>query len=249
VTGTGASGAETTNNSALTSLPAPPAPPHVAAQSQHEQQNEERNEENIPTPAGNAESTGSALLQTANNPARTYSGTSELAYGTYEEAPPLEEEVYAAMDPSATSTIDITEEEPRATNGSPLLYGLLSIIILIGIGVGVVVVSLHRHEPLPFSKGVPVPRDAPLPAPVLALNEGLPALPVPSGTEAEGIEGTGRVEESTTVPAYTHHPSLLEARTYVQNLRERGYSEGEIREHFTTHGWTDEHAAIAMRRE
>jgi hypothetical protein len=135
-------------------------------------------------------------------------------------------------------------EEPAAATqeNNLLLYSLLGVIGVLTILVGALVVGVMRKHELPATTAALLREEAPY----MQHDDNLAPLSVEPKQEAP--HGPPLNDLRPTQQPFVHRPSIDEARTFIQMLRDRGYSDAQIRDHFNSHGWNDEQVAVAMRR-
>ena len=142
-----------------------------------------------------------------------------------------------------TSQNTLTTEEPAQMPGNTLLlYSLLCTIAVLVLVVGSLVIGITKKHELPSSTLALLREEAPY----IKRDDSLEFSEL-SNQEASQIAVQTESQNSSSQRMFVHYPSINEARAYIQKLRDRGYSDSQIRDHFTQHGWNDQNIAIAIR--
>ncbi len=135
-----------------------------------------------------------------------------------------------------------TEEPTQMPGNTLLLYSLLCTIAVLVLVVGSLVIGITKKHELPSSTLALLREEAPY----IKQDDSLEFSEL-SNQEASQIAVQTESQNSSSQRMFVHYPSINEARAYIQKLRDRGYSDSQIRDHFTQHGWNDQNIAIAIR--
>ena len=135
-----------------------------------------------------------------------------------------------------------TEEPAQMPGNTLLLYSLLCTIAVLVLIVGSLVIGITKKHELPATTAALLREEAPY-----FEHDTSVELSEIRDQEILPTKVQTAPQNSSSQRMFVHYPSINEARAYIQKLRDRGYSDSQIRDHFTLHGWNDQNIAIAIR--